>query len=202
MTEYGYPADEFDEPPTSAPRSVHRAPRSWWSRWGAFVVVLVVVPLIAVVAVTWLSDWQPGPGSTLPAAEEPDEPGDETDAEEPGTEEPGTEEPTTTEPEPEPEPEPVVPEPDLTRAVVVLNATQVSGLAGRGAEALGDAGFTTTTTGNWQDEPRTTSVVFYPTPEDQGTAEAVAAALGIATVEPGDGSDDRVVAVVAQDFTP
>lgn len=194
MTEYRYPADEFDEPNDNRPRSVHRAPRGWWSRWGAFVVVLVVVPLIAVAAVTWLSGWEPGPGPDVPSAGETD-PGasDDPTAEEPTDPEPEPTETETTEPEPEPEPEP-----DLRKAVLVLNATRTSGLAAGGAEVLGQAGFTSTSTGNWRGEPRSTSVVLYAAPEDEVTARAVAAALGITGVEQSD--TDGIVAVLAQDY--
>ncbi|EYR61910.1 hypothetical protein N866_14360 [Actinotalea ferrariae CF5-4] len=204
---HDYPPDEFDAAAQEErPRGVHRAPRSWWSRWGALVAVLVVFPLLAFGVVTWLSEWeglqrdgtaveQPQVGASQPA--EPAEPAEPT---EPGPvegEQPPAEE-SPTEPAPEPPP---LPEPDLSTPVVVLNATGRGGLAGGGAARLEDAGFTAVTSGNWDDEDPAASVVLYADPADQGTAAEVAATLGIALVELSE-AVDGVTAVLADDYVP
>jgi hypothetical protein len=187
---YAYPPDEFDAAAQEErPRGVHRTPRSWWSRWGALVAVLVIFPLLAFGVVTWLSDWQglqrddvvaeegaDGGAPTEPeeptaptGSAEPTEPSGEGEAEEP-TEEPAPEEPT-------------VPAPDLAADVEVLNATGTAGLAGGAAERLAAAGFTSVTPGNWQAADPDASVVLYADPADEGTAAEVAAALGIGVVQ-------------------
>lgn len=199
---YAYPPDEFDAASQEErPRGVHRAPRSWWSRWGALVAVLVIFPVLAFGVVTWLSDWEgiqrddvvaeAGQDDGAPAEptepEEPTEPVEETPAEEPPAEEPVPE-------------EPAAPEPDLSAPIEVLNATGTAGLAGGGAERLADAGFTAVTSGNWQQPDPDSSVVLYADPADEGTAAAVAETLGISRVEVST-DVDGVVAVLWTDYT-
>lgn len=196
-----YPPDEFDAAAQEErPRGVHRAPRSWMSRWGAVVAVLLVFPVLAFGLVTWLSDWeglQRDDAVVQPELPQDPDPVDPTVPEEP-TEEP--EEPVEETPEPTPEPPPL-PEPDLDAPVVVLNATGTSGLAGGGAGRLGEAGFTSVTSGNWGQADPPSSVVLYADPADEGTANAVAEALGIGTVELSD-DVDRVTAVLWTDYQP
>lgn len=202
---YAYPPDEFDAAAQEErPRGVHRAPRSWGSRWGALVAVLVFFPLLAFGVVTWLSDWdglQRGDvtaeqGQDGGAGEEPDDGAEPT---EPATEAPAEETPAE-EPAPEPPPEePPLPEPDLAADVAVLNATGTAGLAGGAAERLAEAGFTAVSPGNWQDTDPDASVVYYADPADEGTAAAVAAALGIAAVEVS-ADVDGVTAVLWTDY--
>ncbi|VTR78408.1 hypothetical protein [Cellulomonas hominis] len=81
-----YPEDEFDAAPAEdAPIGVHRAPRSWWSRWWPFVAVVVLVPALTVVFVLWASSWDgriPGFGtSETPVASAPAQPETEAPAE-------------------------------------------------------------------------------------------------------------------------
>ncbi|MBC7291569.1 MAG: LytR C-terminal domain-containing protein [Actinotalea sp.] len=200
---YAYPPDEFDAAAQEErPRGVHRAPRSWWSRWGALVAVVVIFPLLAFGAVTWLSSWQgtqddePIAGAPLDDEPEATEPAEPTEPE--GTDEEPVEETPTEEPTPE---EPALPEPDLTASVIVLNATNTSGLASGGAARLQEAGFTTVTSGNWQGQDPPASVVYYADAADEGTAAEVATALGITAVEQSD-DVDRVTAVLWTDYQP
>jgi cytoskeletal protein RodZ len=196
-----YPPDEFDAAANEErPRGVHRAPRSWLSRWGALLAVLVLFPVLAFGVVTWLSGWEglqrdpavvEQPEAQEPEAVEPTEPEQPEDAGETPAEET---------PEETPEPPPL-PEPDLAAPVVVLNATNIGGLASGGAGRLQDAGFTSVTSGNWDQADPPTSVVLYADPADEGTAGAVAAALGLTTVELSD-DVDRVTAVLWTDYAP
>lgn len=197
---YRYPEDEFDaDPAQDAPIGVHRAPRTWWSRWWPFVAVLVLVPALTVGGVLWYSSrggTLPGeglgeqPAASAPATSEAAETPEETPAA-----------PEETEPEapaPEDTPEPT---PDLTADVGVVNAANVSGLAAGAAEQLEDAGFTSVTTGNGTAGGRTASTVFYATPELAVTAQQVAATLGIAdVVESADVAGDGVVVLLLRDF--
>lgn len=197
---YDYPADEFDVGPhEERPRGVHRAPRSWWSRWAPFVVVLVLFPVLAFGAVYWLSQWDGAPGGgALPVIGSDDTPSDEPS--EPVSEEPAAEEPAAEEPAvEEPAVETPAPQPDLATAVRVLNATNRSGLASGGAERLTEAGFTSASSGNWSGGSVSSSVVYHGVAEDAVTAQAVAAALGIARVELDEGVEG-VLVVLANDY--
>lgn len=200
-----YPEDEFDaEPAQDVPIGVHRAPRSWWSRWWPFVAVLVVVPTLTVVFVLWASSWDgriPGFGGTNepPAASAPsssapvEDPAATEGAEEPATEDPATEEPPVEEPAP--------PVADLTASVRVLNAANVSGLAGGAQEDLEDAGFTNVTAGNGNAGGSTASTVFYANADLAATAQQVATTLGITdVVESAEVAPDGVVVLLLRDF--
>ncbi|MCG7287567.1 LytR C-terminal domain-containing protein [Cellulomonas sp. ACRRI] len=199
-----YPEDEFDaEPAPDAPIGVHRAPRSWWSRWWPFVAVVVLVPAVTVGLVVWASSWDgrlPGFGdSTEPAAAAP-----ETSAPAEGTEDPATEDPAAEQPPATEEP-PVVEEPaptaDLTTAVRVLNASGRSGLAGGAASDLEDAGFTSVEAGNGNAGGLQQSTVFYASADLAPTAQQVADTLGIANVVESAGTaPEGVVVLLLADF--
>jgi cytoskeletal protein RodZ len=176
--DYPYPPDEFDAPPgPDAPRGVHRAPRSWWSRWWPFLVVLVVVPALAWAAVTWyLRDDSSTPTSPTTGVEET-VPADETatdEATEPADGQTTAEAPPTTE-----APAPAV---NLAAPVAVLNGAKISGLAAREAEKLEAAGFTAVTPDNFTGTSPAASTVFYASADLQPTAQLVGTTLGIATV--------------------
>lgn len=196
--DYPYPPDEFDAAASSGgPRGVHRTPRSAWSRWWPFLVVVVLFPALAFGVVTWISN-----GGGLPwsgAADGPSAssstPAGSTSAASPSdsASESATETPSPT--------ETPTPEPDLTSAVQVENATKTSGLAGGARDTLKAAGFTDVSIGNWTGPSVGTSVVFYPAAADLGTASKVAELLGISRVVE-DATQTGVVAVLEADFTP
>jgi len=200
-----YPEDEFDaEPAPDAPIGVHRAPRSWWSRWWPFVAVVVLVPAVTVGLVAWASSWDgrlPGFGdSTEPAAAAPSEPESSAPAEETTeAEDPGAEAPAETE-EPPVEEEPA-PTADLTTDVRVLNASNRSGLAAGAAGDLEDAGFTAVTTGNGNAGGLQQTTVFYGSADLAATAQQVADSLGIANVvEDAGTAPEGVVVLLLADF--
>ncbi|HEY0215804.1 MAG TPA: LytR C-terminal domain-containing protein [Cellulomonas sp.] len=202
---YPYPEDEFDAAPAQdTPIGVHRAPRSWWSRWWPFVTVLVVVPALTVGFVLWASSWDGD--LTLPGASTAQD--EETTATDPATDaatdtatDPAAEAPATEE-TPATEEAPAVVEPDLATAVSVLNAARVSGLAAGVASDLEDAGFTAVTTGNTTASGRTTTTVYYASADLQVTAQKVADTLGITTVtESADDAGDAITVLLLSDFT-
>ncbi|HQY34289.1 MAG TPA: LytR C-terminal domain-containing protein [Actinotalea sp.] len=200
--DYPYPPDEFDGAAASAgPRGVHRTPRTWWSRWWPFVAAVVLAPVLAYAAVTVVSDGVDLPWQGSDTATEEETPAEEAteDAAEPteeATEEPGA----SPEPAPEPTPEAVV---DLARAVEVFNSTTTAGLASAAQDAVEAAGFTDVSSGNWDGDDQAATVVYYPAAADVATAQAVAAALGIAAVEESvDLAPEGIVVVLADDFTP
>ncbi|BDO41045.1 LytR C-terminal domain-containing protein [Cellulomonas sp. NTE-D12] len=177
---YPYPADEFDaQPDAGAPRGVHRAPRSAWSRWWPFLLVIVLVPLLAWGAVTWMSNHGGLPNLAVPAVTE-------TPAESPSAAESGAataSAPASTAPSSAPASPPASSSGTVDKAtpVKVLNASGLSGAAATAATKLTKAGFTSVTTGN---SPSSTkqSVVYYATAAQQQTAALAASTLGISTV--------------------
>lgn len=202
--DYPYPADEFDSAAARvAPQGVHRAPRPWRSRWGAFVAVVILFPLLAYGLVTWLSDWDGLGGSTGAVATGTTGTDDPAAGEDPVATDPATDPAATPTSTPTPTPtEPPAPTADLSRPVEVFNATQTSGLAADAAARVEEAGFTSVTPGNWQGQDPPASVVYYATPADSATAQAVATALGIGTVqESAEEAGDHIVVVLASDYS-
>ena len=198
---YPYPADEFDAAARAGgPRGVHRAPRSRWSRWWPFLVVLVVFPVLAYGIVTWLSDWD-GLSSfgDEPVAEGTTDDDTGTDTEAPPTETSAPTESETPVETPTPEPPPV----DLARPIEVFNSTNSSGLARNGADRLTAAGFTTIDVADWDGADPATSVVYYGVATDITTAQQVATALGLpvtAATESADLAPAGIVVVLAGDY--
>lgn len=194
-----YPEDEFDAGPAQdVAIGVHRAPRTWWSRWWPFVAVLVLVPALTVAGVLWASSWDgklptlgsgsdDTPTATAPTSSAPaesDEPTDEAPTEEPPAEE-----------------EPPAPEPDLTLPIRVLNAANVRGLAAGAASDLESAGFTAVTAGNGGAGGATKSTVFYAGADLASTAQRAAEALGITNVvESADSAGDTITVLLLRDF--
>lgn len=174
---YPYPPDEFDAPPgPDAPRGVHRAPRSAWSRWWPFLAILVVVPALAWGAVTLLA--QDGKLPSLPGAG-----GAGTTP--PATATAGTTNPAEAPPasaSPTTEPTPTTPAPDLATPVSVLNGAGIGGLAARVSERLTAAGFTAVTPGNASGSTPVASTVFFGSEQLRSTADLVAQTIGVPTV--------------------
>lgn len=172
--EYSYPEDEFDVPSNpDVPRGVHRAPRSAWSRWWKFLVVLALLPVLAFTLVNLAA--QEGNLPSLPGTSNP--PAAEDTPTDTGTE---GEVPTDTETTPVEE-EPVAPAPVLETPVMVLNAASIGGLAAAQAEKLTAAGFTSVETGN-ADPTEDVSTVFYTSEDLKPTADLVAQTLGLTQV--------------------
>ncbi len=201
---YPYPADEFDAAArVGGPRGVHRAPRSRWSRWWPFLVVLIVFPALAYGAVTYLSDWNGFGGSSSNGSDtQAGDDGTDPAAGDPATD-PGATDPAATPPASEPAaPEtPAAPPADLTRGVQVFNATNTSGLARNAGDRLKTAGFTSVDVGDWTGDDPAASVVYYPAAADVTTAQQAAATLGITTVtESATAAKDGIVVVLADDY--
>lgn len=208
---YPYPEDEFDAAPAAdAPVGVHRAPRSWWSRWWPFVAVVVLVPAITVGLVLWASrDGELpsiGGSGSAPSASAPEEPAASPEATEPPGDDAPAADDETPEAPPAPEqteePAPPQPEADLSVPVQVLNAARVTGLARGAADDLESAGFTSVTAGNGSASGATKTTVFYGTADLAPTAQRVAEALGVTTVvESSKVAGDGVTVVLLKDFT-
>lgn len=198
---YPYPEDEFDAAPgPDAPIGVHRAPRTWWSRWWPFVAVLVVVPVVTVGAVLWTSSWDGlgGSGTDEALVDVTDDATDAATEGEDAATDPAAEETASEE---APVEEPAAPVVNFEQAVDVLNAANRNGLAADVKEQLETAGFTTVTAGNGSASTADVTTVFYASADLQPTAQAVADALGITTVtESATDAGSGVVVLLRSDF--
>ena len=170
--EYTYPEDEFDAVERhSVPRGVHRAPHSLWARVRAFVVVLVVAPVLAYGAVTyWSMDHSAAPVAKAPVATSAATPAASAAKTSPATpSQTATAAPSSAA--------------DLSTAVAVFNATTRSGLASAAAKVLTGAGWTSVKPENYTGGKLASSTVYYGTAKLEATARGAAAALGITTVK-------------------
>ncbi len=174
---YHYPPDEFDAPPDpDAPRGVHRAPRSAWSRWWPFLAVIVIVPLVAWGTVTLLA--QRGqlpdlPGGLGPTSSE--------QASAPPSETPTDAAPATSAP-PVQQTTPAAPAANLAAPVSVLNGAKITGLAKKVVDQLTAVGFTAVTAGNTTSSKPAASTVFYGSDDLAATAQLVASTIKVDAV--------------------
>jgi hypothetical protein len=174
---YRYPPDEFDAPPDpDAPRGVHRAPRSAWSRWWPFLAVIVVVPLVAWGAVTVLAQGGHLPDLGASGSQTQDAGTGPTDA---ATPPPTSAAPTTPAAAPT---TPAAKQAVLTTPVSVLNGSKINGLAGQVGSKLTGAGFTAVTTGNSTATTPAASTVFYGSDALKATAELVGQTIHVSNV--------------------
>ncbi|MDY5137871.1 LytR C-terminal domain-containing protein, partial [Actinotignum timonense] len=89
---------------------------------------------------------------------------------------------------------------DHSRSTLILNASGISGYAAAHQRQLTEAGFTTTSIGNYQHSAPAHSQIFYPEAADLPTVEAIGAELGITDfVENASASGDSIVVVLAGD---
>jgi len=152
-----FPRDRFDSIPHGIERvGAHRAPARRGARWVAFGwAALATVVLVAV-----------GIGAVIVFNDRLDFADPGASASPPPTEPPVTAEPTVA--------------PDIP--VTVLNGTTTTGLAARAGEALTAAGIPVGTTANASEQDLTETVVYYATPDLEGAARGVAAAIPEAEV--------------------
>ena len=173
---YSYPQDEFDAPPDpDAPRGVHRAPRTAWSRWWPFLAVIVIVPLLAWGTVTVLAqrgrltDLTGSTGSSSAPAQSTSPSATASGAA-----------PTSA----SPSQAPTSAAPGVNKGVTlnVLNGSKVAGLAKKVGDQLLAAGFTTVKTGNATATTPAASTVFYASDSLKATADLVAQTIKVSTV--------------------
>jgi outer membrane biosynthesis protein TonB len=206
---YPYPPDEFDQVDLSSrPKEVHAARRSLWGRIWPFLLVIVLVPVVAFLAVHFLAGRGGGDGTatggatasqsataqTTPPAETSTPPADQSTETVPPVETPTPDVPDTpTETATETEPveptdtetsETPAPVADMTALVLVRNNGAPNGSAADAAETLQAAGwanasFDTVT----PDTTPTTSTVYYSRADQEATAQQVASTIGVSGVE-------------------
>ncbi|MFV0253345.1 MAG: LytR C-terminal domain-containing protein [Beutenbergiaceae bacterium] len=206
--EYPYPKDEFDHLGNDrTPQGVHRAPVPRWRQWLPFLIVLVLAPTLAFLAVRVVSTGTPTgqPTTAESTAVETTEP-----APEPETSEPEPE-PETSEPEPEPTPTPEpTPEPteppagdlDYSTQIWVLNGAGVGGLAADTGAVLTEAGWEDVNPADYGRDQPTITTLYYDNPDQADEAQAVADDLAIdQLVESSEAADGDIVIVLRSDFT-
>ncbi|ACQ79076.1 conserved hypothetical protein [Beutenbergia cavernae DSM 12333] len=180
-----YPEDEFDVLGRDrTPQGVHRVHRSRWHSWWPFLLVIILAPVLAIVAVRILDREGTLPLET-PSASSSAQPTGE-----------GTASPTS-----EPTEEPTTPAPAIDQSVEVsvLNGAGISGLAGEVQAQLEGAGWTAVTAGNYQSAQPDVSTIYYANADLADEAQAIATALGIGPVEEYDGVPSITV-VLRPDF--
>jgi len=199
--DYPYPEDEFDVLGADrVPQGVHRAPLPRWRQLLPFLIVLVLAPTLAFVAVRALSgdDGDPSAGgpatSQEPTSEETTaEAGDEETTTDPGTDEPSTEEPSSEEPGTEV---------DRSIQIWVLNGSGVGGLAADTVAVLEEDGWLDANAADYGRAQPSSTTLFYDNPDQAEAAEAVGELLGITNlVESSDAADGDIVIVLRGDFT-
>ena len=216
MTDYPYPADEFDEAPAGGQSAgIHRAPVSRWSRVWPYLAVVLIFAALATGLYVWFTSHSPStpaPAPTVTAQETtPEEPA-ETESpaatEEPATtEEPTTPDETTDDATTDDETtddaagddEPAQ-EPDRTITVRVLNATRTQGLAAGAVADVKALGYTDVSGDNYRGAAVSSSQVWYKGAENAAAAKEIADKLGIAAVDEVSSLVGPVSVILASDF--
>lgn len=171
MTDANEP-DEFDEIASrGGPVGVHRAPRPWWTRIVAPVLIFLLAGAAAYLFATYL--WNrdiasPDDGATPTVT---------SSIEESVSPSPSTS--PTASPSVTPSPTATV---NFGAKVTVLNGAGVAGLAAKNQLILEGIGFTSVAADNLASPKPSANVVVYQTDAMKATAEAVAKALGITEI--------------------
>lgn len=197
--DYPYPEDEFDELGADrTPQGVHRAPLPRWRQLLPFIIVLILAPTLAFVAVRAISGGDGGDEPPTGAETTTQAPTDEATSEEPSTdEEPTTPEPTT---EDETSEEPAA-DLDYAVGIWVLNGSGVGGLAADTVTVLTEEGWEDANAADYNRSQPSGTTLFYDNAEQLDEAEAVGELLGISNlVESSSAADGDIVIVLRTDF--
>lgn len=192
-----YPPDEFDRvPAVTGRRGAHRARQS--PVLAALPVLLVALAVVAVVigATTLLGSGPPQSAATGSGGDVPVSEPTESSAAPTGTQTPSA----TSSPDETATPSVTTPAVDRAVEIKVLNATRTTGLAGKGAAQLKDAGWNVSGTDNYRDGTVPTTV-FYATDDLVATAQAVAGDLGTDRTELDADLADPITVVLGSDFS-
>lgn len=201
-----YPVDEFDIAARQrTTRGAHRKRESSAKWWIALIAILILAPALGygIVKMNQISVAPPSHKPSVSAPAQSSATAPEAGAEGAGTEggpAPASEAPAPAEEaSPSASPTPAA-EVDHSRSTLILNASGISGYAAAHQRQLTDAGFTTTSIGNYQHAAPAHSQIFYPAAADLPTVEAIGAELGITYfVENASASGDSIVVVLAGD---
>jgi hypothetical protein len=197
--DYPYPEDEFDALGADrTPQGVHRAPLPRWRQLLPFIIVLILAPTLAFVAVQALSGGGDDPSPTAGTTTEPASDGEPTtEPTEAPTEEP-TEGETTTEEQTSEEPAA-----DLDRSIQVwvLNGSGVGGLAAETQAFLTEDGWEDVNAADYGRPQPSGTTLFYDNADQLDEAEALGDLLGITNlVESSSAADGDLVLVLRAGF--
>jgi hypothetical protein len=164
-----YPPDEFDEiAQRGGPVGVHRAPRPWWTKVLAPLVVFLLAGAVAYLVATYLwSGEVDTPEDPTPTV---------TQSVETTVTPSGTPSPSVT---PSPEPTETTVPVNYDAKVAVLNGSGISGLAAKNQKTLETGGFSSVTADNLTVTKPADNVVVYTEAALETTAAEVAKQLGI-----------------------
>ncbi|MCS4484770.1 LytR C-terminal domain-containing protein [Gleimia sp. 6138-11-ORH1] len=216
-----YPEDEFDEAGKQYPVGAYREAPSKWKAVLPFLLVLLLAPLLAWAAVSLLtsgSQNQANQSATNPSASQKSGQTAEKTAEQKAAEEKAAadkaaadkaaadkaaEEKAAAEKEAAEKAaaEKAAAEVKKDTAVVVLNGTNVNGLAGGAVTKLQAAGFSNLRPDNAQGWQTQVSTVYFQA-GNESTAKAVGEALGISNVVESADSIEAVTVVLKNDYQP
>ncbi|MFV0427175.1 MAG: LytR C-terminal domain-containing protein [Beutenbergiaceae bacterium] len=206
-SQYPYPEDEFDHLGADrTPAGVHREPLPWWRRLLPFLIVLVLAPTLAFLAVRALSA---GSGSSTAPTATATEQTTVVEQDPSGTAQPPPES-ESAEPEPTPEvtsaepTDPVAPETieaDYGTQIWVLNGAGVAGLAADTAQVLEEAGWSDVSPADYSRPQPSETTLYYDNPDQADEAELIGEMLGIGPrIESSDAADGDIVIVLRSDF--
>ena len=167
-----YPPDEFDEiAKRGGPVGVHRAPRPWWSRLVAPVIVFLIAGAVAYLIASYLwSQHVATPDEPTPTISETFE----------STVTPSSSPSVSVSPSSAPSPtETETVSVNFAAKVAVLNGSGVKGLAAKNQGILKTGGFTSVAAGNLPSGKPDANVVVYSSEALKATAQEVAKQLGI-----------------------
>ncbi|WP_315501297.1 LytR C-terminal domain-containing protein [Actinomyces radicidentis] len=185
MTPYEYPEDEFDSPADDGPDpiGVHREPVPAWRSWLPLLAVLIIVPLLAWGAVSLLGSRSGSPTETTTTTT---------------TASTASATPTAT------ASATLAGDADMTTGITVHNGTSTQGLGTRTGEKLTNAGFTAVTVsqGVYSLTDPTATTIYYASPDDESTAQAVAQTLGVTNVveSAAEAQSNPIVVVLRDDY--
>jgi len=211
VTDYPYPADEFDEAPAGGQSAgIHRAPRSRWSRTWPFLAVLLIFAALAAGLYVWFTSQSPSkpssPAVTTTAAQAPtpqettpeETTPEETTPEE--TEDPATEDPATDDATDDETDDAATQEPDRSITVRVLNATRIQGLAAGAVADVKALGYSDVSGDNYRGAAVSGSQVWYQSAEHAAAAQEIADKLGITAVQEVSSLVGPVSVILSSDF--
>ncbi|MDO5060049.1 MAG: LytR C-terminal domain-containing protein [Actinomycetaceae bacterium] len=216
-----YPEDEFDEAGKQYPVGAYRQAPSKWKAVLPFLLVLLVAPILAWAAVSLLTGGtsnQATPSAPAPSVQQNQDQANEKTAEEKAAEEKAKAEKEAVEKEAAEKAkaekeaaekakaekeaaEKAAAEVKKDASVVVLNGTNVNGLAGGAVAKLQAAGFSNLRPDNAQGWQTEVSTVYFQ-PGNESTAKAVGSALGISNVVESADSVGAVTVVLKNDYKP
>lgn len=199
-----YEEDEFDLAARErGPKGVHRPVQPRWKRLLPYIVVVALAPILAFAAISFLNkdnapaapDGTPSVAATDSAADPAADPAVDGEATADAETDPAAAPPE--EPAPTEEPAPDV---RYDATVVVLNGAGVQGIAGRAAERLVTAGFTSTQAENYNRAAPADSTVYYASADLADTAAAVGEALGITAIIEDSAAAQSIAVVLRGDY--